>query len=187
VEFPEADAKIAIPIYILGVISTVIFALLADRRRVRWPFIVAPFCIAAAGLIGLLAVPHPALPGLTYGLLFTIPAGVYPPLVGILALAGNNLAPSSKRAVGMALLITWGNLGGAVGSNIFIEAGSPRYWLGYGFALGIVIAAILCVLVLAYSWDRLNKQRDQLSEAEVRSKYTEAELLDLGDKSPLYR
>lgn len=95
-----------------------------------------------------MSIPQPKYPGLTYAFLFTVPAGVYPPLIGILSWFGNNLAPTWKRAVGMALLISLGNLGAAVGSNIFIANQAPRYRLGYGFCLGIVRAAIACTLVL---------------------------------------
>lgn len=168
-------------------ISTLIFARLADTKRFRWPAIVIPFGIALCGSIALLVIPHPRYPGLTYAFLFAIPAGVYPPLVGILAWAGNNLAPSWKRAIGMALLISLGNLGGAIGSNIFLESQNPRYWLGYGFCLGICAAAIACVTVLKFSWAKDNKKRDAMDEAEIRAQYTEEELLKMGDKSPLYR
>ncbi|TVY83547.1 putative transporter [Lachnellula suecica] len=183
----QSDSITAIPIYTLGVISTLVFSHIADRYQTRWPFIVAPFCIAMVGLIGLISIPHPRLPGLTYAFLFTIPAGVYPPLIGILSWFGNNLAPSWKRAVGMALLISLGNLGGAVGSNIFIERQAPDYWLGYGFCLGIVSAAITCTVILRVAYGRVNKERDLMNEEEVRAMYTEEELLDMGDKSPLYR
>lgn len=53
--YTAAKAQLlTIPIYVLGVISTIFFAVLADRYKVRWPFIVMPFSIAAAGLIALL-------------------------------------------------------------------------------------------------------------------------------------
>lgn len=87
----------------------------------------------------------------------------------------------------MALLISLGNLGGAIGSNIFIQAQKPTYPLGYGFCLGICAAAIACVTVLKYSWANENKKRDAVDESEVRAQYSEQELLELGDKSPLYR
>ncbi|KAI0903394.1 retrograde regulation protein 2 [Ustulina deusta] len=186
--YSKANAQLlTIPIYLLGVLSVLLFSRLADKRRVRWPFMVIPFCISAIGFIALLSIPHPRYPGLTYAFLFTVPAGVYPPIVGILAWVGNNLAPSWKRAVGMALLISLGNLGGAIGSNIFLEEQNPHYWLGYGFSLGIVVASVFCVSTLAYSWHRENKRRDTMSEEEIRVKYSEQELLDMGDKSPLYR
>ncbi|PSN72954.1 retrograde regulation protein 2 [Corynespora cassiicola Philippines] len=186
--YTAANAQLlTIPIYVLGVVSTLVFSRMADRRKSRWPFIVGPFSIALLGLIGLLSIPHPRLPGLTYAFLFTIPAGVYPPLIGILAWVSNNLAPSWKRAVGMALLISLGNFGGAIGSNIFIESQRPSYPLGYGFCIAIVAAAIICTLVLRTSWVRVNNKRDAMSDDDICSQYTEDELLDMGDKSPRYR
>jgi hypothetical protein len=97
------------------------------------------------------------------------------------------MAPSWKRAIGMALLISIGNLGGAIGSNIFLAQQAPHYWLGYGIGLGMVFAALVSTMVLRLAYSRINERRDRLSEDEVRAKYGEDELLDLGDKSPLYR
>lgn len=42
------------------------------------------------------------------------------------------------------------NLGVAIGS-IFIKSQDPRYWLGYGFCLGICAAARACVTILKMS------------------------------------
>lgn len=44
--------------------------------------------------------------------------------------AANNLEGKYKRAVGMALVITMGNFGGAIASNIFRTQDAPRYLLG---------------------------------------------------------
>lgn len=186
--YTSANAQLlTIPVYFLGVISTIFFSVMADRYQTRWVFIVVPYSIALIGFIGLLSVPHPKLPGLTYGFLFCIPAGVYPPLICCLSWIGNNLAPSWKRAVGMALLISVGNLGGAIGSNIFLAKQAPHYWLGYGMGAGMVSAAIVSTMILKFSFEKINKKRDQTSEEEIRSKYTETQLLELGDKSPLFR
>lgn len=87
----------------------------------------------------------------------------------------------------MALLVSMGNLGGVIGSNIFLAEQAPRYWLGYGMSLGVVTSSIICALLLKTAYLHANRQRDLLTEGEVREKYTEEELLVLGDKSPLYR
>ena len=175
------------PIYILGVISTVFWSWLADKKQTRWPFIVIPYSIGWCCLLALLVIPHPKYPGLTYAFLFGIPAGVYPPLICVLSWVGNNLAPTWKRAVGMATLISVGNFGGAIGSNIFLAKQEPHYWLGYGLCLGILTAAIASTFVLRFAYLSINKKRDQMSAADVRARYSETELLDMGDKSPLYR
>ncbi|OJJ40087.1 hypothetical protein ASPWEDRAFT_166174 [Aspergillus wentii DTO 134E9] len=186
--YSSAQAQLlTIPIYFLGVLSTLLFGFLADKHQSRWPYIIGPFGIALVGFIGLLAIPHPRLPGLTYAFLFCIPAGIYPPVMGTLSWFGNNLAPSWRRAIGMALLISIGNLGGAIGSNIFLEQQKPHYWLGYGICTGITVAAMISVLVLRFSYAKINAERDKLSEAEVLEKYNEAELIRMGDRSPLFR
>ncbi len=114
--YTSANAQLlTIPVYLLGVISTIAFSMIADKYQKKWPFIVIPYSIALVGFIGLLCVPHPRLPGLTYGFLFCIPAGLYPPLICTVSWFGANLAPSWKRAIGMALLISMGNIGGAIG------------------------------------------------------------------------
>lgn len=175
------------PVYITGMISSISLSYLSDRKQVRWIFIVGPASISMIGFIGLLSVPHPQLPGLTYGLLFTLPIGIYPPLSAILAWVMNNLAPSSKRAVGMAMFLAFGGLGGVVGSNIFITAQAPRYWLGYGMGTALCLTSIFSTLVLRAAYGRINKNRDRMDPATIWEQHTEEELLKLGDASPLYR
>lgn len=68
-------------------------------------------------------------------------------------------------------------MGGAIGSNIFLANQAPNYWLGYGLALGMVLAAIVSTMVLRMAYGMLNKKRDQMSEEEMRAKYTEGKLI----------
>ena len=42
-------------------------------------------------------------------------------------------------------------------------------------------------LFLKYMNERANAQRDKMDVAEVRAKYSDAELQAMGDKSPFYR
>lgn len=176
-----------IPVYIAGMISSITLSWWADRKQVRWIIIVGPASVSMIGFIGLLCIPHPNLPGLTYALLFTIPIGIYPTLSCILAWVLNNLAPSSKRAVGMALFLACGSFGGVVGSNIFIAHHAPRFFLGYGFGAGLCVTAVTGTLLLRWLYSRQNKKRDQMDPAGIREQYTEEDLLKLGDASPMYR
>lgn len=150
------------------------------------------FSVAVCGLIGMLITRrHANIPGASYFFLFLVAAGFYGPFICIVCLIGNNLAPSSKRAVGMALLISIGNLGGICGSNIFIPAQAPEYPLGFGVGIGICSAAVIMAFVLRTAYRKENEKRDRFMEgktdAEVRAMYTDQELLDLGDQSPFFR
>lgn len=172
--YTAAQAQLlTVPPYVLGAITTVVAALLADKHQTRWPFIVFPYCVASIGFIGLLVIPHPAYPGLTYGWLFFITGGLYPPVITMASWLGNNLAPTWKRSVGIALGISLANAGGIVGSNIYIAKQAPRYWLGYGFSLGCVIVAILATFTLRFAYKSANKARDKMSEESIRANYTE--------------
>jgi MFS family permease len=182
---------LTIPIYVVGMTATLIVAFWSDKIQQRTPFIMGGFAIAVVGFIGELAVPHPHLPGVTYFFLFLVAAGLYCPFTAVVTLVGNNLAPSSKRAVGMALLISIGNLGGICGSNIYFAAEAPKYHTGFGVSLAICAAGILAAWILRKAYQKENRLRDELLEREgeeaIRAKYTEQELLDLGDLSPFYR
>lgn len=123
----------------------------------------------------------------------------------LLRLQPDTLTP---RETNIANICCPSQLGGAVGSNIFLAKQAPHYWLGYGLALGMIAAAIISTFILRIAYGVLNKKRDQMNEEEIRAKYTEGafvlfcptlderctdfllfseELLDMGDKSPLYR
>lgn len=149
------------------------------------------FAIAACGFIAQLAIPHPKYPGLTYGFLFPVAGGLYCPFIILVTWIGNSLAPSSKRAVGMALLISVGNMGGIMGSNIYLEREIPKYTTGFAVSLTMCLAAIGMTVVLRFAYQRENTKRTQLlqehGEDAIRARYSDQEMLELGDKSPFFK
>ncbi|KAF2201399.1 hypothetical protein GQ43DRAFT_371527, partial [Delitschia confertaspora ATCC 74209] len=104
---------------------------------------------------------------------------------------GNNLAPSSKRAVGMALLISCGNMGGIMGSNIYLSREAPVYRTGFACSFAMCVLAVLMAFALRKGYERENKRREALlrekTEEEIRAGYGEQELLDIGDRSPFFK
>ena len=98
------------------------------------------------------------------------------------------MAGDSKRSMGIALNIALGNLGGILGSYMFLDSEkSDGYPTGFGIGLAFAGMTLISTLVLEWSYWRLNKQRDAMDEDEVRAKYTEEQLARMGDKSPLFR
>lgn len=190
--YSSANAQLlTIPIYVFAAIVTLIWAWGSDLTQIRSPWIIAGYSIAVCGFIAQLAIPHPAYPGLTYGFLFPVAAGLYCPFTCLVSWIGNSLAPSSKRAVGMALLISVGNMGGIMGSNIYLSREAPKYTTGFAASLAMCCAAILMTLVLRWAYARENKKKDamlaELGEEGIRAKYSEEELMHMGDKSPFFR
>lgn len=190
--YSSANAQLlTIPIYVFAAIVTIIWAWGSDLTQKRSPWIIGGYCIAIVGFIAQLAIPHPAYPGLTYGFLFPVAAGLYSPFTCLVSWAANSLAPSSKRAVGMALLISVGNMGGIMGSNIYLAREKPKYTTGFAASLAMCCAAVAMTFVLRWAYARENRKRDQLiqehGEEAIRARYTDEDLLMLGDKSPFFR
>lgn len=190
--YSAANAQLlTIPIYLFASILTIIFAWWSDHARIRSPFIVAGFIIAVCGFIAQLAIPHPKYPGLTYGFLFPVAGGLYCPFIILVSWIANSLAPSSKRAVAMALFISVGNMGGIMGSNIYLEREKPKYRTGFGVSLAMCCTSVIMTFVIRWAYQRENQKRDALlrdqGEEAIRAKYSEQELLELGDKSPFFR
>ena len=190
--YTSANAQLmTIPIYVFAAILTLIFAWASDLTRKRSPYIIAGYSIAVCGFIAQLAIPKPAYPGITYGFLFPVAGGLYCPFTCLVSWIGNSLAPSSKRAVGMALLISVGNMGGIMGSNIYLSREAPKYTTGFSASLDMCCTAILMTFVLRWAYAKENRLRDELiaehGEDAIRARYSEQELLLMGDKSPFYR
>lgn len=79
-------------------------------------------------------------------------------------------------------------LSGLVGSNIYLPDEDPTYPTGFGISTAFIAVGGLICPVLYWAWlKRLNAKRANVSEEEVRVRYTEAELVKMGDKSPLFR
>ncbi|KAI5356533.1 putative major facilitator superfamily, MFS transporter superfamily [Septoria linicola] len=176
-----------VPIYLLACVVTLAVSIYADTRQQRWKFVVVPYLVAAVGFIALLSIPHPRYPGVTYGFLYLIPMGLSCGVNALIAWIGNNLAPTYRRAIGMAFMSGLANLGGSIGANLYLEEEAPRYPLGFGFSLGVLCAGVVAAMTLKYQLEKINRQRDTMSAEHVRELYTEQQLLELGDKSPLYR
>lgn len=122
-----------------------------------------------------------------YFSLFLVCTGIYPLLPGNQAWTSTNLAGPAKRATGPGFMILTGNLSGFVGSYIYIDTQAPTYEAGYSTSLGIVGSATLACLALEYIYWRKNKAKEVWTEVEIREKYTDDQLEEMGDKSPLLR
>jgi hypothetical protein len=170
---------------------TMVFAWWSDKARTRSPFIMTGFAIAACGFIAQLAIPHPKYPGLTYGFLFPVAGGLYCPFIILVSWIANSLAPSSKRAVGMALLISVGNMGGIMGSNIYLDREKPKYTTGFSVSLAMCLVAIAMTYFLRISYKKENDKRAALiaehGEEAIRARYSDEQMLELGDRSPFFK
>lgn len=69
----------------------------------------------------------------------------------------------------------------------YMEREKPRYPTGYGTSLAFALAGIMAATLLEFLLKRDNKRKAQMSEAEVRTKYSDTQLASMGEKSPLFK
>lgn len=177
------------PPYTCGAIAAVLSAYFADRVTWRMPFIIASqsILVVAYSVLFTFAPKIASNVPLCYTMVFFACIGVYPILPGCNAWTINNLANAEKRSMGIAFMICIGNLGGLPGSFIFLSREAPSYPTGFGTSLAFAAAGIVSALTLEFFYWSHNKKYEHVPEEEIREKYTDEELDNLGNKSPLFK
>jgi hypothetical protein len=60
--------------------------------------------------------------------------------------------------------------------------------LGFGLSLSFLfVGCVILPFIYRFLVDRVNKQRDAMSQQEILAKYTNEQLAAMGDLSPFYR
>ncbi|KAG9769112.1 putative transporter [Exophiala dermatitidis] len=176
------------PPYVVAALSAILFARLSDRYYWRMPFVAIPMLIVTVGYAIVISL-HGELEkqkGVAYFAVVVAVAGIYPIQAAAASWNSNNIAPTSRRAIGIALMNCVGNVGGIVGSFMYIEKEKPKYYTGFGLSLAFGVTGFIVALLLEWSYKIANANKAKLEE-EARTKYTEAELFDMGDRSPLFK
>lgn len=188
--YTSAKAQLlTIPPYAIGTISAFVSSWIADRYKWRMPFIAfgqTVLIVSFAILYSFGYAPTRYIAQVYFALMLAC-VGFYPILPGTNAWILSNLAGPTKRAMGIAWLVSLGNLGGIPGSFIFKESEAPRYPTAYAASFSVAAAGIVASLVLEFGYWSINKKRAQKSETEWRHVYSDEQLEKMGDRSPLFK
>ncbi|KAE8325414.1 major facilitator superfamily domain-containing protein [Aspergillus sergii] len=188
--FTNTNAQLMVaPPYIAGAISAICFSKLSDRFYWRMPFVAIPLTIFTIGYSIVISF-HGQLKeniGPSYFAMILVCMGLYPTHPATASWLANNLAPSGRRAIGLALSICIGNSGGVIGSYMYMDEEAPTYYTGFGLSLAFGGSGLIVALLLELSYIYANRKKANESEAEIRERYSDDELLAMGDKSPLFK
>lgn len=71
---------------------------------------------------------------------------------------------------------------------MYLNSKAPKYYTRFGLSLAFGASGLIVALVLevSYAWGNAKKAK-LLSEEDVKAKYSEEQLLQMGDKSPLIK
>jgi hypothetical protein len=139
--------------------------------------------ISSIGYILLLAQAN-LKTAVKYFALFLITPGGYITQPIILTWVQNCMGGHYKRSVAAAMTVGFGNAGGIVASNVFLDREKPKYPTGYGVSLGLLWICGTACTVLFLGVRRENKKRER-GERDWRLQEEDAD--NLGDDHPHFR
>ncbi|KAK0569482.1 hypothetical protein OC861_000855 [Tilletia horrida] len=167
---------LSVPIYVLACIVTCMVGFIANKRGNRPLLNLICQAIGITGYIVLIASRNPAV---SYAFIYLAALGVYPCIANTIAMT-SGVEGIYKRSAVMGIIISFGNLNGAVSSNIYRDKDKPWYPLGHGIVL--LYLGIGVITTITYWWMMANANRrkangewdetildSSLSQAEVEA------------------
>jgi len=164
----EAQLMTAPP-YAFACIVGFLFAVLADRMRMRGPVIVmqASICI-----IGLLTTAYSTNEGTRYLGAFLGFAGAQGNVPAILSYQSNNIRMNSKRSVGSALQVGFGAIGGIFATTVLRPVDAPKYLPGLWACVGCQMFIIVAVAGMSVYFKAMNKKQQEGKHIENHPNFT---------------
>jgi len=154
----------SVPPYVAGCIATVGSGWWADKAGHRGLFMICHNVLAIAGFIMLIATDKA---GVQYFGTFCAVCGIYPNVPLGVAWNGNNIGGSTKRAVGIAMHVGFGNLGGVIAGFCYRGTEGPRYYAGHGLLIGTLTMSTCLAVFMHLYLKRENTRRD----VELRERF----------------
>jgi MFS family permease len=156
---------LAAPPFIASVPIAFVFAWIGDKYHTRGPIIAIQAIIV---VVGLMMTGYHSRHGIRYLGMFFGYAGCQGNIPAILAYQSNNIRFQSKRAVGSALQIGFGAIGGIIASTTFRQKDAPKYLVGIWVTAGLQFFILLILSFTTFYFSRQNRKADrgELSEIE---------------------
>ena len=120
--------------------------------------------IAGAGYVILIASRNATL---SYIAVYLAACGIYPTIPNIIAWVSNNVEGSYKRSVSLAMVISFGNINGAVSSNVYRALDAPWYTLGHAVVLGYIAMGLVMAVIYRTFLVRENARRERGERDEL--------------------
>ncbi|TFK29438.1 high-affinity nicotinic acid transporter [Coprinopsis marcescibilis] len=141
-----------------AMISTFFFAWIADKTKLRAPWLACQNLIC---ITGLMITGYTNLNGTRYFGLFLVNMGASGCVPGVLAYQANNITSHSKRAVTTAITIAMGGVGGIFATTVWRQKDFPKYIPGIWATMACQFTMLLLLAVNTYVFRRRNNLRRQ--------------------------
>jgi cyanate permease len=167
----------SIPIWLTGIMFTILGAVLSAHIGRRFPFILGGIaCVLVGWIINIVySEGYSVSAAVRYFSLFCMSAGTFIQMTMTTSWLVNNLRGRASVAVGTAIILGIGNCANFVSSNVFIKTEAPRYPTAFRTGLGLTVAgAVFCVVyvgLLVRHNRRLAKERSAGGDVDEQKEY----------------
>lgn len=167
----------------IACVVTVLVAIDADRRKERGLHVAIPGALGVLGYALLVGLKDHG-PAARYVAACITVTGVFSHIPAMLSWFTSNIGGHTKRGAAVAFIISIGNVGGAIGGQMYRADDAPKYAKGNAAAMGLMCGVVVFSTIFKILLDRENKRRDNLTEEQFAK---EAEGEDLCDRHPGFR
>lgn len=164
---------------------SIVVAFISDYFYIRTPFAVIAALISIVGYGLVIGATNDA--NAKYGGLFLLACGLYSGMPILVCWFSLNFSGHTRKSVGTAFVIGFGNIGGIVASFLFPNKDAPKYTKGLSIGLAFVVLAIIMVLVYCAYLMYLNKIKQTDEYKNKWDTLTEREQIMKGDLNPDFR
>ncbi|SPO25664.1 related to allantoate permease [Ustilago trichophora] len=151
---------ISIPVYIVACLFTVVVGFCADRTSRRTLYSIALSTMGVIGYVILIANDPKTKPGVSYFGVYLAALGIYPMISNTIAIVAGNSEGAYVRSVVTGVVISFGNINGAVSSNIYPKKTGPRFIMGHAVVLAYIVIGIISNTIFYFGLQYENRQRD---------------------------
>ncbi|KAF8641172.1 hypothetical protein AX17_000807 [Amanita inopinata Kibby_2008] len=163
--FKATEANLlSVPVYAWGCLVTCFIGFLGDRIRSRSWINLGLFGV---GLVAYIILITSRTPALSYFAVFLAVSAIYPIIPNSVAWIASNTEGAYKRSVTLGMAVGFGNINGAVATNIYRANDRPWYRLGHGIVLAYIACGFLLSVLLSILLRRENARRDRGDRDEV--------------------
>ncbi|KAF9435582.1 hypothetical protein BGZ76_005956 [Entomortierella beljakovae] len=176
---PLTTQAMTAPAYVIACIFTIICAFSSDRFKERGYHYSIPTFVGCLGYILLIVTKDSHVVSRYVSLTITA-IGVFASVPAMLSWFTTNIGGHTKRGVATAAIISFGNIGGAIGGQIYRASDAAN-----GFTRGHTICAIMMglsgilILLMKYLLTRENNRRANLTPEEFERESQGEDLCDL--------
>lgn len=156
--FTEVESNgITAPPYLLCFILIIAISILSDKMRMRGPFAALFAVLSAVGfiLLGTTDTVGPRYLGTFLAVMIFVTTSL------VLIWNSNTNSTGSKKAGGLWIMMTIGQCGPLLGTNVFPDADKPYYRKGSWICCGFALLSAVTASVLSFLLWRENKRRDR--------------------------